>query len=113
MPYNFICQLYLNKAEIKKKIKLLEEKRDPFGDEHNRPPSADPSLRVGTTVSIIPKSNPVAVSYRPSEGLCPSVFQWSGEVCLISRLCQVEVTNKSSCCIENLVQIKRRFAHYN
>ena len=37
MPYNFIRQLYLNKAEIKKK-KLLEEKRDPFGDEHNRPP---------------------------------------------------------------------------
>ena len=36
MPYNFICQLYLNKAEIKKK-KLLEENRDLFGDEHSRP----------------------------------------------------------------------------
>lgn len=112
MPYNFICQLYLNKAEIKKK-KLLEEKRDPFGDEHNRPPSADLSLRVGTTVSIVPKSNPAAFSYRPSEVLCPSVFQRSGEVCLIPRSCRVEVTNESSCCIDNLVQIKRRFAHYN
>ena len=37
MPYNFTCQLYLNKAEIKDKKKLLEEKRDPFGDEHSRP----------------------------------------------------------------------------